>query len=393
MNLLVKATVLTAVLLAPEVPALGQDAPIATGAPAYSAMQLEQLLAPIALYPDQLLGPILMGSTYPLEIVAADRWLQNAANASLQGAQLAEALQQEPWDQSIKALVPFPQVLNLLDTDLDWTEQLGTAFLSQQAEVMDAVQRLRVRAQTAGTLRSSEREDVQTLGQAVEITPADPDIVYVPVYDPLSVYGEWPSSQYPPDDFIVTGYPFGSFIGTPIVSALWGWSQWDWRHHRLNIIARPVATPFATPVVTPGPDRPPAHPAPWRHDPAHHGLAPTAGPTWAPPSVRSPIPAPGLSSAPALPSAPGLPSVPAVHPFAVGESRLRAEPAFVVRPAPVRQAAPVYESFGHALPVSSPAQHGASARAPEPAGRGGNPVDGNAVGGGSVGGSSRGLPR
>ncbi len=238
------------------------DGQVPPAPPVYSAMQLEQMLAPIALYPDLLLGPVLTASTYPLEIVQADRWLQNDANASLQGMQLADALQEQSWDPSVKALVPFPQVLNLLDNDLDWTEQLGNAFLAQQADVMDAIQRLRARAAAAGTLKSSEQEAVSAGPEGIEIAPAEPDVVYVPVYDPLSAYGGWPSAQYPPDDFIVTGYPFGSFIGITVVSPLWGWEQWDWRHHRLNVISRP------------GPIRPPLHPGPWQHDPEHRGGVP-----------------------------------------------------------------------------------------------------------------------
>jgi hypothetical protein len=377
-TLLANAGIAAGLLLVLESSAFGQTPPapgasVSSALPAYSAIALEQMLAPIALYPDQLLGPILMASTYPLEIVRADRWLQNDANASLQGAQLVEALQQEPWDPSVKALVPFPQVLNLLDNDLDWTEQLGNAFLAQQSDVMDAVQRLRARAQAAGTLKSSQQEAVTSSGQDIEIAPAEPDVVYVPVYDPLSAYGAWPWGEYPPDDFIVTGYPFGSFIGITIVPSLWAWNQWDWRRHRLNITGRP------------GPDRPPVHSGPWQHDAGHRGgvpyldaptrmrfegandrhaissdfrgYTPAPGAATVPPSVRSPIAAP---AAPAMRSL----EVPRSEPAPV--ERARAPPAYAARPAP-----PALESFGRGPQVYLQEQRGVSSRTSVPAGGGG----------------------
>jgi hypothetical protein len=381
----------------PSAPPAASPPPPTTPAAAYSAMQLEQMLAPIALYPDQLLGPILMASTYPLEIVQADRWMQNDANASLQGTQLTEALQQEPWDPSVKALVPFPQVLNLLDNDLDWTEQLGNAFLAQQTDVMDAVQRLRARAQAAGTLKSSQQEAVSTEGQAIEIAPADPDVVYVPVYNPLSVYGGWPWAEYPPDDFILTGYPFGSFIGITIVPSLWGWNQWDWGHHRLNIVGRP------------GPDRLPVRPSAWQHDPAHRGgvpyldprtrarfegandrhainsdfrgYAPAQGASGVPRSVRSPLGAPSATpmGAPRPAAAPPERTVEVPEP-ARGLERVpvvpASAPAYLSRPSP-----PAFESYGRGPQVFVQEQRGVSSRMSVPPGGGG----GSGGGGGRAG--------
>jgi len=438
------AAIATVLLL--QAAAYGQAPPAAPAPPVYSAMQLEQMLAPIALYPDPLLGPILMASTYPLEIVQADRWLQNDANASLQGMQLADALQDQPWDPSVKALVPFPQVMNLLDNDLDWTEQLGNAFLAQQAEVMDAIQRLRARAEAAGTLKSSEQEAVSAGVQGIEIAPAQPDVVYVPVYDPLSVYGGWPSAEYPPDDFIVTGYPFGSFIGVTVVSPLWGWEQWDWRHHRLNVISRP------------GPDRPPVHPGPWQHDPQHRGgvpyvdaptrarfegendrhaitrdyrgYAPPPGVLTVPPSVRSPLatpaapvvrhieppraaqatverPGPAPTERRAFPPAerralppaehpehpehlerPGV-QIPFERPFAQAPSEHpHAQPPFE-RPPP-----PAFESFGRAPPVHQQEQRAESSHVSGPVGNGQSGVGnggGANTGDGNRGGSGRGV--
>ena len=141
--------------------ALPQPAP-APGASALTAEQLDQLVAPIALYPDPLIAQILMAATYPLEVVEADRWLRIPANAALKGDALTAALQQQPWDPSVKSLVPFPQLLRMMDSNLHWTEQLGDAFLAQQADVMDAVQRLRQRAQAAGSLASTPQQTVST---------------------------------------------------------------------------------------------------------------------------------------------------------------------------------------------------------------------------------------
>jgi hypothetical protein len=319
-----------------------------------------------------------MASTYPLEIVQADRWLQNDANASLHGAQLTEALQQQSWDPSVKALVPFPQVLSLLDNDLDWTEQLGNAFLAEQAQVMDAVQRLRGRAQAAGTLKTSEQEAVSSDGQDIEIAPAEPDIAYVPVYNPLSAYGGWPWAEYPPDDFIVTGYPFGSFIGVTIVPSLWGWNQWDWHRHRLNIIGGP--SPGGAPV----------RPAAWQHNPVHRGgvpyvdsqtrarfegandrhaissdfrgYAPVQRASAVPSSVRSPIATP---SAPAVRTFEAPPSVPI-------QVARPSTPAFIDRPAAAsfvsRPAPPAFESFGRGPQVYIQEQRGASSRMSAPSG-------------------------
>jgi Protein of unknown function (DUF3300) len=145
----------------------------ATGASPLTAEQLDQLVAPIALYPDPLVAQILMAATYPLEVVEVDRWLQTPANAALKGDALTAVLQQHPWDPSIKSLAPFPQLLRVMDSNLQWTEQLGDAFLAQQADVMDAVQRLRQRAQAAGSLASTPQQTVSTEDQEITIEPED----------------------------------------------------------------------------------------------------------------------------------------------------------------------------------------------------------------------------
>jgi hypothetical protein len=128
----------------------------------FKAEQLDQLLAPIALYPDALLAQILMAATYPLEVVKADRWLQDPAHANLQGDQLAAAIEAEAWEPSVKSLVPFPRILRMMDGELDWMEQLGNAVVAQQGDVMDAIQRLRHQAAATGTLWSNAEQQVTT---------------------------------------------------------------------------------------------------------------------------------------------------------------------------------------------------------------------------------------
>lgn len=179
--------------------------------------ELDAMLAPIALYPDPLVAQILMAATYPLEVVEADRWLQEPANAALTSEQLVGALDQQAWDPSVKSLVPFPQILHMMDSNLDWTERIGNAFLADEAAVMDAVQRLRQRAQAAGKLVSSPQQDVSTNDGVIEIEPADPGMVYVPVYDPALVYGLWPYPAFPP-------FYFPEFFGGVIVGGIgFGW--------------------------------------------------------------------------------------------------------------------------------------------------------------------------
>jgi hypothetical protein len=199
-------------------------------------------VAPIALYPDQLLSEILMASTYPLEVVDAARWVLVPANAQLQGDPLNAALAQEDWDPSVKSLVPFPQVLKQMNSQLDWTQALGNVFLAQQADVMNSVQRLRAEAVAAGTLKSTPQETVATQGQIITIAPPNPQTVYVPYYNPTVAYGSWGYPGYPPDYFPPppgyvdgSGLYFGAGIG--IVSALWGWDSWDWSDHSINVDA------------------------------------------------------------------------------------------------------------------------------------------------------------
>ena len=152
-----------------------------------TAEQLQQLVAPIALYPDTLVAQALAGSTYPSEIVEADRWLQQ--HPDLKGSALAQAADPQPWDPSVKALTQFPAVLASMDKNLSWTSALGDAYVNQPQDVLNAVQTLRHRAMQAGNLRTSAEEVVTVEGETIVIQPAKPDVVYVPAYDPWLVYG------------------------------------------------------------------------------------------------------------------------------------------------------------------------------------------------------------
>src|SRR6266404_3262589 len=202
--------------------------------------ELDQILAPIALYPDQLLAQVLMASTYPLEIVQAERWAKDPNNAKLTGDPLAAALEQQPWDPSVKSLVPFPQILQMMNDKLDWTQKLGDAFLAQQEDVMNSVQRLRKQAQAAGTLNTTEQQVVKTEAQTIVIQPANPQIVYVPTYNPTIVYGAWPYPAYPPYPWYPPGYVFGSlfaFGAGVALGAAWGyaWGGANWRGGNVDV--------------------------------------------------------------------------------------------------------------------------------------------------------------
>jgi hypothetical protein len=205
----------------------------------FSQAELDQMLAPIALYPDSLLAQVLMASTYPLEVVMADRWAK--AHPNLSGDQLQAELDNQNWDPSVKALVPFPQVLAMMGEKLEWTERLGDAFLDQQAEVMDAVQNLREKAREAGNLKSTKEQRVVLKERIIVIEPANPEIVYVPVYNPTIVYGRWWYPAYPPFWYYPPGYvvtrvvfafPFFFVVG-PAWPVLWG--HWDWPHHTVYV--------------------------------------------------------------------------------------------------------------------------------------------------------------
>jgi hypothetical protein len=198
--------------------------------------QLQQLVAPIALYPDSLVAQILAASTFPEQVVEADRWLQ--ANPDLQGTALAQAVDQQPWDPSVKAIAAFPSVLGNMDKNLDWTSSLGDAYYNQQQDVMNAIQVMRQRAQAAGNLQSTPQQAVETQDSAIVIQPVSPDVVYVPAYDPWLIYGypivPWPGwYPYPGIWFGGPYLSFGVGFGVGFFGGFgWGWGHWgfDWYH-------------------------------------------------------------------------------------------------------------------------------------------------------------------
>jgi hypothetical protein len=221
--------------------------------PLLTAAQLEQLVAPIALYPDPLLAEVLMASTYPVDIVQAERWLQS--NKNLAGDQLKAAIDKQAWDGSVKSLVATPDVLSMMSTKIDWTEKLGDAVVAQQAEVMDAIQRLRTKAQANNKLTSTKEQTVTVKQvenkQVISIEPTQPDTVYVPYYDPAVVYGDWPYPSYPPYYFPAPSYigagilATGLAFGTGYALGRWalGGNYWggglNWNNNNINI-NRPI---------------------------------------------------------------------------------------------------------------------------------------------------------
>ncbi|MGF6427794.1 MULTISPECIES: DUF3300 domain-containing protein [Bradyrhizobium] len=211
--------------------------------------QIEQLVAPIALYPDALLSQILMASTYPLEVVEAARWSQD--NKGITGKALEDAMQKQSWDPSVKALTAVPQVLQMMNDKLEWVQQLGDAFLAQEQDVMSAVQKLRQRAEAAGNLKSTPQQKVTKsappagvtapsgMQQAISIEPVDPDQYYVPVYDPGVVYGAWDYPDYQPFYWSPPGYVAAGVIGftaaVAVGTAIWGGCNWWNRNVYVNV--------------------------------------------------------------------------------------------------------------------------------------------------------------
>jgi len=242
------------------------DAPASQSAPSVELLkpeQLEALVAPIALYPDELLANVLAASTYPLEVVQADRWVKE--RKSLKGDALKEAVDKQAWDDSVKALVSTPDVLVMMSDKVDWTKSLGDAVLAQQPDVMDAIQRLRAKAYDNKKLVTTKQQKVsvktQESKQVVVIEQADPAAVYVPYYDPATVYGTWPYADYPPYYF---GYP--SYIGAGVVAAgvafgtAWAIGRWgNYWGGGFNWGNRNVYVNHRTTNVGNG----------WQHNPAH----------------------------------------------------------------------------------------------------------------------------
>ena len=208
----------------------------------FPQQELDQMLAPIALYPDSLLSQILMASTYPIEVVQAARW--SRANPGLSGDNAVKAVEQQGWDPSVKSLVAFPHVISMMDEKLDWMERLGDAFLSQQQQVMDTVQQLRQMAQAAGNLQSNENVRVEPVGQTIVIEQANPQFVYVPYYDPTIIYGPWWYPAYPPvfwrpwpGYYARPGFGAGFFWGSGItIGTGFFFGGFDWPHRHVNVV-------------------------------------------------------------------------------------------------------------------------------------------------------------
>lgn len=229
--------VIITTLLVFHAAAAPQNPPPATPEPgaALSPQQLDDLVSPIALYPDPLLGEVLAASTYPLEIAEAEQWVRD--HPKWKPSKMMDEAKKQHWDPSVQGLVAFPQVLQYLTQNTNWTTQLGNAFLAQQADVMNAVQQMRSQAMAKGTLKSTPQETVTTQNQngqqAIQIEPANPDEWYVPEYNPAYIwgppmYGYYPPLMYPGIDFGLGWYPgidiglyFGGWGG-------WGWGGWGW---------------------------------------------------------------------------------------------------------------------------------------------------------------------
>jgi Protein of unknown function (DUF3300) len=269
------------------------DQPAQSEAAQFNDEQLDALLAPIALYPDALLVQVLMASTFPLQVVEASRWFNQLGHDTLQGDALAQALEPLPWDPSVKSLVPFPQVVAMLNTDLEWMQQLGYAFATQQADVMSSVQRLRHAAQASGSLKTTDQQRVAEENDTISIEPANPQVVYVPVYNPTIVYGVWPYPVYqpvyipPPFGYVPDSAYLGGFAfatGVVVVGSLFGFAKPRWRHREVfidkdrfnhinvnrvgmqsevwrpppaGVVGRPVRPPMGPVVVGPRPMPPP----------------------------------------------------------------------------------------------------------------------------------------
>jgi Protein of unknown function (DUF3300) len=387
-----------ALSLAVPPPSFAQTPPVtgAEAAAAYNNEQLDALLAPIALYPDALLAQVMMASTYPLEVVAAARWQK--ANASVTGDALTQALAPQTWDPSVKSLVPFPQVLAMLNSKLDWTQQLGYAFSTQQADVMNSVQRLRLQAQQAGYLKTTEQQTVVVEKSIIVIEPASPQIVYVPVYSPTVVYGVWRYPAYPPvyippppgyvvGNAFVAGMAFAT--GAVVVGSLWGWARPSWyggsvnvnvnRYNNINVNRPPINSavwrppaggvggrpirPPSGPIGTPGrppqpagaPNRPPAGRPPVNTGGQRPGAPPQGGNSQRPPAPKPPASTPRPGTPPSRGNVSSSRPAAATPPRPTGAGRPANRPSPAARPAQPQV-------------QSRPSNGGRGAAAPRPAG-------------------------
>ena len=212
----------------------------------FSTEELDQMLAPVALYPDEVLANVLMAATYPLDVVQAARWRKEPANKKLKDDGLTKALEAKNWDPSVKALTQFPEILGNMSDQLEWTQSLGDAFLAQEDDVFARVQYLRQKAEAAGNLKSNKQQTVtkqsnpETRTEYIVIQPANPQYVYVPVYQPTVVYGSWWYPSYPP--YYWNYYPGATFVnglfwgaGFAVANNIWGWNNFNWRNGDIDI--------------------------------------------------------------------------------------------------------------------------------------------------------------
>jgi hypothetical protein len=249
----------------------------------FTPEQLDQLLAPIALYPDALLSQTLMAATYPLEVVEAARWTQ--ANPNLKGDAAVQAVKSKDWDVSVRSLVAFPQTLAMMNNNLDWTQKVGDAMIGQQKDVADSIQRLRAKAAAAGNLKTTPQQKVttQTTGSAsaIVIEPANPEVIYVPYYNPTWAYGPWPYPAYPPVYYppppnygaaLATGMMFG--LGVAAGAAMFGGWHWGWSGGGWGASYTTVNVNRATSISVNNFDANRYRDGQWQHDPAHRDGVP-----------------------------------------------------------------------------------------------------------------------
>jgi hypothetical protein len=283
--------ILCAALLVPGDAALlrsqtQQSAPAAQKTPKIPPEQLDSLVAPIALYPDPMLAQVLAASTYPLEIIQLQQWLEK--NKNLKDKALVDAVSKQPWEPSVQALAALPDVVKRLANDIQWTTDLGNAFLTQQSDVMDAVQRMRKKAKDAGNLKPNEQQKVETKvvenKQVIVIQQASPEVVYVPSYNPVVVYGPpvypYPPIYYPPPGYYAAGMAISFGVGVAMGAAWgggWGWGC-GWGNNDVDIN---VNNNFNRNTNVNGGNRVSNQPArggnagnKWQHNPQHRGGAP-----------------------------------------------------------------------------------------------------------------------
>jgi Protein of unknown function (DUF3300)/Chaperone of endosialidase len=266
----IRSLALAIVLLAPVAAPAQTTSPGAQSAPVVQHLkpeELDQLVAPIALYPDPLMAEVLMASAYPIEVVQAERWLE--ANKNLKGDRLKAEIDKQSWDDSIKSLVATPDVLAMMSRELDWTRKLGDAVVAQQSDVMDAIQRLRAKAEANDKLKSTKEQTV-TAGEVqgkrvIAIEPTNPETVYVPYYDPSVVYGPWPYTDYPPYYWPPPPYiGYGLLAAGLAFGAGWAIANWggywnggvNWSGGGNNIVVNPPGNRPGRPGINPPGNRP-----------------------------------------------------------------------------------------------------------------------------------------